>query len=197
MDNSRTQTVIPKEDFGRDKDLKSLLKSVQPEAFSGEGVNVANVLEEWIISMDDYFSLAEYNFIAQGIMSRAKLTGSAKVWWKLNCQSRGVAEVTQSWEELQLRLKERYWPLNYATTKMNEFLACTRRGRAIDIYYEDFVRLSRYAPLISEDQKLSRFVLGLEGKLADEVEALRPTSLADALIRAKPKLCSLLKGNNQ
>ena len=70
VDNSRTQTVIPKEDFGRDKDLKSLLKSVQPEAFSGEGVNVANVLEEWIISMDDYFSLAEYNFIAQGIMGR-------------------------------------------------------------------------------------------------------------------------------
>ncbi|MCO5566312.1 hypothetical protein L7F22_019989 [Adiantum nelumboides] len=32
--------------------------------------------------------------------------------------------------------------------------------------------------------------------LADEVEALRPTSLADALIRAKPKLSSFLKSNN-
>ncbi|MCO5582390.1 hypothetical protein L7F22_036285 [Adiantum nelumboides] len=37
----------------------------------------------------------------------------------------------------------------------------------------------------------------LEGKLADEVEALRPTSLADALIRARPKFSSFLKSNNQ
>ena len=44
---------------------------------------------------------------------------------------------------------------------------------------------------MSEDQKLSRFILGLEGKLADEVEALRPVSLADALIRAKAKFKSL------
>ena len=35
-----------------------------------------------------------------------------------------------------------------------------------------------------------RFILGLEGQLAEEVNALRPTSLADALIRAKAKLLS-------
>ncbi|MCO5597731.1 hypothetical protein L7F22_051812 [Adiantum nelumboides] len=80
---------------------------------------------------------------------------------------------------------------------MNEFLACVRRGRTIDTYYEDFIKLSRHAPLITEEEKLSRFILGLEGKLADEVEALRPTSLADALIRAKLKLSSFLKSNNQ
>lgn len=189
--------ALPREDFGRDKDLKSLLKSVQPEAFSGEGLNVANSsLEEWIISMDDYFALAEYNSLAQSIMARAKLIGPAKMWWKLNCQSRGVAEVTQSWEELQFRLKERYLPLNHTTNKMNEFLSCVGRGRTIDTYYEEFVKLSRYAPLISEEQKPSRFILVLEGKLADEVEAIRPTSLADALIRAKPKLNCLLKANN-
>ncbi|MCO5558716.1 hypothetical protein L7F22_012302 [Adiantum nelumboides] len=97
----------------------------------------------------------------------------------------------------ELRLRERYLPPSYLTTKMNEFLACVRRGKTIDTYYEDFIKLSRHAPLITEEQKLSRFILGLEGKLADEVEALRPTSLADALIWAKPKLSSFLKSNNQ
>ncbi|MCO5552097.1 hypothetical protein L7F22_005607 [Adiantum nelumboides] len=80
---------------------------------------------------------------------------------------------------------------------MNEFLACVWRGRTIDTYYEEFLKLSRYAPLITEEQNLSRFILGWERKLADEVEALRPTSLADALIRAKPKFSSSLKSNNQ
>ncbi|MCO5581824.1 hypothetical protein L7F22_035713 [Adiantum nelumboides] len=172
---------------------KQLIKGLR----KGEDLDNANKLEEWIISMEDYFDLAEYNFVAKGIMGRAKIKGSAKIWWKLNCKSRGVLEISQSWEELQLRLRERYSPPNYLTTKMNEFLACVWRGRTIDTYYEDFIKLSRHAPLITEEQKLSRFILGLEGKLADEVEALRPTSLADALIRAKPNLSSFLKSNNQ
>ncbi|MCO5597986.1 hypothetical protein L7F22_052075 [Adiantum nelumboides] len=197
IESSGMPDIVLKEDFGRNKDLKTLLKTVQPEPFTGEDLDNASKLEEWIISMEDYFDLAEYNFVAKGIMGRAKIKGPAKIWWKLNCKSRGVLEIIQSWEELQLRLRERYSPPNYLTTKMNEFLACVRRGRTIDTYYEDFIKLSRHASLITEEQKLSRFILGLEEKLADEVEALRPTSLADALIWAKPKLSSFLKSNNQ
>ncbi|MCO5604181.1 hypothetical protein L7F22_058342 [Adiantum nelumboides] len=197
MESFGTPDIVLKEDFGRDKDLKTLLKTVQPEPFIGEDSDNASKLEEWIISMEDYFDLAEYNFVAKGIMGRAKIKGPAKIWWKLNYKSRGVLEITQSWEELHLRLRERYSPPNYLTTKMNEFLACVWRGRTIDTYYEDFIKLSMHALLITEEQKLSRFILGLEGKLADEVEALRPTSLADALIWAKPKFSSFLKSNNQ
>ena len=86
-------TPPTQEDFGRDKDLKTLLKSLQPRNFSQEGDNVFGILEEWIIEMEDYFALvntlrlAKYNSMVQGIMRRAKLTGPAKLWWKLNCQS--------------------------------------------------------------------------------------------------------------
>ena len=73
---------------------------------------------------------------------------------------------------------------------MNEFLSCVRRGKPIDEYYEEFVKLSRHAPLMTQEQKLSRFIIGLEGQLAEEVNALQPTSLVDALIRAKAKLLS-------
>ena len=34
------------EDFGRDKDLKNLLKNLQPKAFTGEGSNIPKILEE-------------------------------------------------------------------------------------------------------------------------------------------------------
>ena len=63
------------EDFGRDKNLKSLLKNLQPKAFTGEGNNIPKILEKWIMSMDDYFALVGYNAVAQGIMGRAKLEG--------------------------------------------------------------------------------------------------------------------------
>ena len=67
-----------------------------------------------------------------------------------------------SWEELKRSLKERYLLLNHSTVKMNEFLSCVRRGRSVTNYYEEFVKLSRYAPLMTEEQKLSQFILGLE-----------------------------------
>ena len=105
--------------------------------------------------MEDYFALAEYNTLAQGIMGRAKLDGSAKLWWKLHCQAQGRAENSMGWNELKDSLKERYLPLNYSTSKMNEFLSCVRNGQTVDIYYEDFVKLSRHAPLMTEEQKLS------------------------------------------
>ena len=47
---------------------------------------------------------------------------------------------------------------------------------------------------MTEEQKLSRFILGLEGTLAEEVNALRPATLANALIRAKAKLLSFQTG---
>ena len=53
--------VAKREDFGREKDLKILLKHLQPKAFQEEGADIPKILEEWIISMDDYFALAIYN----------------------------------------------------------------------------------------------------------------------------------------
>ena len=179
------------ENFGRDQNLKTLLKSLQPKIFTGEGNDVPKVLEEWIVSMEDYFALAEYNLVAQGIMGRAKLGGSAKLWWwKLHCQTQGKKENTVGWDDLQKSLKGRYLSTNYLIVKMNEFLSCVRKGKLIDEYYEYFVKLSRYAPLMTEEQKLSRFILGLEGQLAKEINALCPISLIDALICAKSKLTS-------
>ena len=133
----RSSSLIPTQmdnpaiiDIGRDKALKNLLKNLQPKAFTGEGNNIPKVLEEWIMSMDNNFTLASYNALAQGIMGRAKL------WQKLHCQTQGKQETPMGWGELKDSLKERYLPLNYETAKMNEFLSCARKGKPIDEYYE-------------------------------------------------------------
>ena len=76
------------------------------------------------------------------------------------------------WGDLKDSLKERYLPLNYNIVKMNEFLSCVKKGQPIDEYYEEFVKLSRHTPLMTQEQKLSRFIIGLEGQLAEEVNAL-------------------------
>ena len=185
------------EDFGQDKNLNTLLKRLQPKSFIGEGANIPKVQEEWIMSMEDFFALAEYNALAQGIMGRTKLEGSGKLGWKLHYQIQGRSKNSMGWKELKQSLKERYLPLNYSISKMNEFLSSVRRGQTVDVYYEEFVKLSSYAPLIIDEQKLSQFIIGLKGQLAEEVNALRPVSLADVLIRAKAKLLSFSVGDRK
>ena len=84
-------------------------------------------------------------------MGRAKLEGSANLWREMHCQTQGKAENFVGWKELKKSLREWYLPLNYSTVKMNEFLSCVRKGRAIDNDYEEFVKLSRHAPLMTEE----------------------------------------------
>ena len=43
---------------------------------------------------------------------------------------------------------------------------------------------------MTKEQNVSKFMIGLEGQLAKDVNALYPASLANALIRAKAKLLS-------
>ena len=74
--------------------------------FSGESHNIPKILEEWIMTMDAYFALAEYNTVAQGIMAKAKLEVLAKLWWKLHCQTLGKLQKSIGWEELKKSLKE-------------------------------------------------------------------------------------------
>ena len=56
------------------------------------------------MTLDDYFALAEYNTIAQGIMARAKLEGSIKLWWKLHCQTPSKAKNFVGWAKLKKSL---------------------------------------------------------------------------------------------
>ena len=101
------------------------------------------------------------------------------------------------WEDLKRRLKERYLPLNYSALKMNKFLSFVKKGWGIEVYYKEFVNLSRHAPHMTKDQKLGRFILGLEGQLAKEINGLQPSSLAVALIHEKVKLVNFASGERK
>ncbi|MCO5556517.1 hypothetical protein L7F22_010066 [Adiantum nelumboides] len=46
IESSGTLDIVLKEDFGRDKDLKTLLKTVQPEPFTGEDLDNASLEEK-------------------------------------------------------------------------------------------------------------------------------------------------------
>lgn len=61
----------------------------------------------------------------------------------------------------------------------------------------EFFELRHYAPLMSNDQQIARFCQGLNEPLDSRLEAMRPISLQDALLRAKPLVKEIQRNSNR
>ncbi|MCO5573722.1 hypothetical protein L7F22_027496 [Adiantum nelumboides] len=92
-------------------------------------------------------------------------------------------------------VKDRYLPPAHQALKMNEFYALRQLGLTLEEYYSKFVSMRRYAPSMSTEQQIARFCQGLNRPLSTHLEAMRPTSIQDALIRAKPLARAPQRGN--
>ena len=82
-------------------------------------------------------------------------------------------------------ITERYQPPTHRAIRMNEFFDLWQNTLSLEEYYSKFVTLRRYAPQLSAEQQITRFCQGLNASIDTRLEAMRPTSLHDALIRAK------------
>ena len=67
---------------------------------------------------------------------------------------------------------------------MNEFYGLKQRNLTLEEYYSQFVSLRFYAPLMTLEQQIARFGQGLNSLLDTRLEAMRPITLHDALLRA-------------
>ena len=120
------------------------------------------------------------------MIARYKLIGEEKLWWKEWCQEQSNDKVTTTWKVIKEGVKERYLPLDHETLKMNEFYGLTQKHLSVDAYYFEFVKLKRYAPPMTKPQAIIRFVQGLNPPLNHCLESMRPESLQEAVLRAKP-----------
>ncbi|MCO5555620.1 hypothetical protein L7F22_009165 [Adiantum nelumboides] len=165
---------------------KLLLKQAQPPNFKGEGVNVECDAEVWLEVMDDYFDAAGTQPENQTMLTMFRLTADANIWWKQHCQDLGISCSSQSWEEIKSAVTERYLPPAHRAIRMNKFFSLLQFSSMVEEYFSKFVTLKRYAPRMTLEQQVARFCQGLIEPLNSRLEALRPTTLQDALLRAKP-----------
>ncbi|MCO5577100.1 hypothetical protein L7F22_030922 [Adiantum nelumboides] len=102
------------------QEKKLLFKLAQPPNFKGEGANVERNAEVWLEAMDDYFEDAGTHPQNQMMLAMFKLTGDAKIWWKMHCQDFDIIGTSQSWEKIKDAVTARYLPPAHKATKMNE-----------------------------------------------------------------------------
>ncbi|MCO5560003.1 hypothetical protein L7F22_013608 [Adiantum nelumboides] len=151
-----------------------------------EGTNVERDAEVWLEAMDDYFETAGTCPQNQTMLAIFRLTGDAKIWWKMHCQDLNIIGTSQSWEEIKDAVIARYLPPTHRSTKMNEFFLLCQLSSTLEEYYSKFVTLRRYAPKMTLEQQVARFCQGLIEPLNNRLEALRPTMFQDVFLRAKP-----------
>ncbi|MCO5572348.1 hypothetical protein L7F22_026101 [Adiantum nelumboides] len=178
--------VPPAAPYTAVQEKKLLLKQVQPLNLKGEAANVKRDAKVWLEAMDNYFEVADTHPQNQTILTMFRLTNDAKIWWKQHCRDSDIVGTSQSWKEIKDAVTARYLPPAHRATKMNEFFSLRQLSSTLEKYYSKFVTLRKYAPKMTLDQQVARFCQGLIEPLNNRLEALRPTTLQDALLRAKP-----------
>ncbi|MCO5576354.1 hypothetical protein L7F22_030163 [Adiantum nelumboides] len=159
---------------------------MQPLFFRGEGDDVEKKAKVWIEAMDDYFIAAKTTPTNQSMLGMFRLIGDGKLWWKQHCRYIGVAENSQSWREIKQAVKKMYLPPAHEALKMKEFFALKQRRLSLEEYYSKFVSLRRYASAMTIEQQVPRFCQGFNEPISSRLEAMKPTTVQDALLQAKP-----------
>ena len=69
---------------------------------------------------------------------------------------------------------------------MNEFFSLQQWDLSLEEYHSRFVTLQKHAPAMTIAQQVAQICQGLNTPLDSHLEAMRPITLQDVLLKAKP-----------
>ena len=100
------------------------------------------------------------------MMGRFKLEKSAKLWWKDHCKEKAINPENVSWDYLSTQLSRSYQTRTYRVDKINKFLDSVQGEDTLDIFYQRFLKLIKYAPVgMDQEAKVASFVSKLNPPL--------------------------------
>lgn len=166
-------------------ELQGEFRKIKPPHFDGEQEEAA---EAWLINMNKYFQLYEYDHKLKARLAIFQLQGKATMWWEEVKIIKGVSEQTITWEKFQRYFKERYLTECFYDEKAREFHDLWLGQQTMDEFITRFTSLLRYVPYIREEKaKVQRFVSSLPLYMRERIEFDNPKTM-DEVIR-KARIC--------
>ena len=142
-----------------DRDVEAMLRKSQPGYFSGEGDNVGKLLKEWLEKMEYYFDLAYSSEENKAMMGCFKLEKLAKLWWQDHYRKNGLDRSNTTWDYIRNQISKNYQSQTYHITHLNELLDCLQGKDTLDVFYQRFLKLLKYAPTsMNQEAKVALFV---------------------------------------
>ncbi|XP_023522342.1 uncharacterized protein LOC111786265, partial [Cucurbita pepo subsp. pepo] len=161
-------------------------KRGDPRTFKGASED-PTVAQMWLRSIESVFVLTNCPEAHRVECATFMLRDDAELWWQATRDLISPKGGAISWVEFKDAFSEEYYPADVQLRKQQEFTQLSQRGRTVTTYAREFSKLKRFAPeLVNTDYKTARrFVLGLDTKIRNTVEAIAPTTYTAALRAAK------------
>lgn len=164
-------------------ELQGEFRKIKPPHFDGEQEEAA---EAWLINMNKYFQLYEYDHNLKARLAIFQLQGKATLWWEEIKIVKGVIERNITWEKFQKYFKERYLTKCLYDEKAREFHDLRLVQQTMDEFINRFTSLLRYVPYIKEEKaKVQRFVSSLPSYIRERIEFENPRTMDEAIRKAR------------
>eukprot|EP00253_Pinus_taeda_P033796 PITA_33796 len=164
-------------------ELQGEFRKIKPPHFDGEQEEAA---EAWLINMNKYFQLYEYDHNFKARLDIFQLQGKATLWWEEVKIVKGVMEQTITWENFQRYFKERYLTERFYDEKVREFHDLWLGQQTMDEFITRFTSLLCYVPYIREEkEKVQRFVSSLPPYMWERIEFDNPNSMDEVIRKAR------------
>lgn len=140
----------------------------------------------WLINMNKYFLLYEYDHNLKARLTIFQLQGKATLWWEEVKMVKGVSEQTITWENFQKYFKERYLTERFYDEKAREFHDLRLGQQTMDEFITRFTSLLRYLPYIWEEKaKVKRLISSLPLSMREIIEFDNPKTMDEAIRKAR------------
>jgi hypothetical protein len=158
-------------------------KRVRVEVPDFHGKMDPYAFQDWLTSLDDYFEWFNLTSERKVHFVKMKLKGQARVWWhSVEEQLHRLCRAPiLDWEEMRLKLQEKYLPVDYEESLFEELLTHRQGNMTVDEYTNQFHELSiRSQAFETERQSIARYKIGLREDIRRELLTVQLVSVDEA-----------------
>lgn len=159
--------------------LFQALKHVKLPTYSGE--KDAEELETWLFLFQEYFTANPGSTAEQQLrLAGMQLRGQAATWWR-DINQKPPHQRPQDWNAFANELKHMFLPVNHVKLARDKLATARQRDRDSLATYTTYMRrLFLSIPNLSEDDKVDRYVRGLQPYLRKETYLAEPATFESA-----------------
>ena len=136
--------------------------------------------------MIKYFQAYEYESNLKARLAIYQLQGKATLPWEETKMVHAIDEKTVTWEDFQVKFRNRYLNEWYYDYKENEFHELRLGQLTIDEFVTKFTNPLRYVPYIPKEKaKVKRFLNCLSAVYKEKMDFDNPKTMDEAVRKAR------------
>ena len=151
----------------RSREFREFRKCAAKFAFSNED---GDDVREWIKTIEEQRTIYDLTHAELVPLMPTLLKGNAKERWRSFKDVMDSAGQPVSFEMVTQWLQRTFLTTAMVASKINAYEACRQKGRAIDVYYHEIVKLRKHLSQPGDQmQQVAHFVRGLDDDLKQRV----------------------------